>query len=77
MTESRNALIRRMYHDERCNVGEIAGYLKIYPADVRWALFGATASRTKARMRRFTRWTIHSPTESGPLTWSLGLQVRA
>lgn len=73
--ESRRALIRRMYHDERCTVGEIAEYLGLHRSDVFWAL--QDRSREACRRRRFSRWGLRVPVESGPLTPSIGLQVRA
>lgn len=76
--ESRAALIRRMYHAERCGIGEIALFLRCCPSDVRWALGIASDRAHSAHLRRrLSRWIARSPAAPGPLTPSIGLQVRA
>lgn len=74
-TESRAALIRRMYYAERCGIGEIALFLRCYPSDVRWAL--SVRPNSTSLRRRLSRWIARSPAAPGPLIPCIGLQVRA
>ena len=67
-----------MYHGERCNIDEIAGYLRCCRADVRWAL-GIRSHRTAAkRLRaRLSKWHVRKPNARTAFIPALGLQVNA
>jgi hypothetical protein len=68
---SRAATIRRLYHDERCSITEIAAHLRCHPSDARWAISG----RPTPRAERWRRWLASGPVEPEPLSPSLGHKV--